>query len=188
MRAKDYNKINWHEYFAIDETSKSGLNWIVPKYYNGTPNYDRVGENAGSVVSTRNCEYWVVGFSFGTYLIHRILWVMMNGQVDTNSDIDHIDGNGLNNSHENLRCVTKSVNGRNRSRRCDNRSGETGIFYETTRTGQGYRACVVDENGVKHRKFFSLVKYDNAKELAILWKESKLKELNNAGYTSRHGL
>lgn len=43
------------------------------------------------------------------------------------------------------------------------------------------------KQGVKYRKFFSLNKYENAKELAVQWKESKLKELNYAGFTERHG-
>lgn len=187
MKPKDYNKIKWGDYFIIDETSKSGIKWIAPKYFRGKPKYDRIGTDVGSIVPSNRGKYWVVGLSFGTYLIHRIMWVMLYGEIDNEYDVDHIDGNGLNNTVGNLRCVTKSVNSRNKVLRTDNKSGVTGVQYEKTTKTEGYRACVIDEQGIKHRKFFSINKYENAKELAVQWKELKLKELNYAGYTERHG-
>jgi len=114
--------------------------------------------------------------------------VMMNGYVDISNDIDHLDGNGLNNKIANLRECSKSINSRNKRLRKDNITGMTSIFYEKTNTSEGYRACVIDRNGVKYRKYFSILKYgEDAKFLAEDWKANRLEELENAGFTDRHG-
>lgn len=49
------------------------------------------------------------------YLGHRLAWLWVYGDWPAN-DIDHIDGNPLNNSIANLRDVSKSVNLQNRRR------------------------------------------------------------------------
>lgn len=51
----------------------------------------------------------------------------MNGEFP-NNEIYHIDGNGLNNSWENLRIVTPSLNQRNRRLSKNNRSGFCGVM------------------------------------------------------------
>lgn len=197
MKPKDYN-LNWNEIFDYSEDSPSGLIWKVPQYFKGTPNYDRVGKPVGSKLKNknRNTEYWAVGLSEdrkrSTYLIHRIIWVMINGQVNDNLDIDHIDQNGLNNKIHNLRMVEKSINSRNKKKRCDNKSGVCGISYQSDKnaSSEGWRAVVIDENGNKYTKYYSVLKYgyEEAKELAISWRTAKLKQLCNAGYTDIHGV
>lgn len=192
MRAKDYTLIDWHSYFEYSEESPSGLVWKIPRLFKGVENYKRVGQPVGSKVITKNNSYWSVGLTVEgvrfTYALHRVIWVMFNGQVDINNDIDHLDGNGLNNNISNLRECTKSVNSRNQRIRIDNKTGTNSIFYEKTRTGEGFRACVVGEDGSKYRKFFSIGKYgENARLLAEEWKIDKLQEMGNAGFTERHG-
>lgn len=186
MKAKNYNR-DWSEFFELNEDSPSGLSWNCPRYYRGTPNYDRIGKPVGSVSKGRN-KYWVVGLGgVGSYLIHRIKWVMMNGSVSDDQDIDNIDGDGLNNKSENLREVEKKVNCRNKAKRSDNKTGFNCIYYCKTRTGSGYQAQFTNINGLTKTKFYSEYKYghDEALRLAKVWYDNQLTE--NNGYTDRHG-
>ena len=48
-------------------------------------------------------------------------------------EIDHIDGNGLNNSINNLRCVDKINNQRNKRISKLNTSGKLGVFFCNTK-------------------------------------------------------
>jgi len=57
---------------------------------------------------------------------HRLIWVIVTGEQP--EDIDHIDGNGLNNKWNNLRSVSHSMNGRNQKLPSNNKSGIAGIF------------------------------------------------------------
>lgn len=192
--AKNYN-INWSEYFEINAKSKSGLSWIKPKYYNGTPNYDRIGEDVGSIIKGVRNNYWIVGIGgLGSFLIHRIIWVMINGDIPYHKDIDHIDGDGLNNNHKNLREVDKTVNSRNKRIRSDNTTGVNGIHYIPSPTpnpkniSDSYGAQFSPEKGKILTKRFSLRKYGKEKafELAYDWLgEMKLKY--STAYSDRHG-
>lgn len=189
MKAKDYNK-DWSIYFRLNPESKSGISWNVPRYFNGSPNFDRVGSDVGSISKGKNNSYWTVGLGGeGSYLIHRIIWVMINGSVSDCNDIDHEDGDGLNNSLSNLREVAKTINSRNKRKRSDNKTGKTGITYIKTRTGSGHQANFYDIKRKRHSRFFSELKYglDNSLKLATDWYNLKKEEMINAGYTSRHG-
>lgn len=48
------------------------------------------------------------------FLVHRAVWEAFNGPIPEKYDIDHIDGNPLNNCLDNLRAVTHSENLKNR--------------------------------------------------------------------------
>ena len=63
-------------------------------------------------------------------------------------DIDHIDGNGLNNQRENLRLTTRSRNNlNNHNMRIDNKSGYRGVYYDN------YYGCWKAEIKVDKRKY-----------------------------------
>lgn len=191
MQAKDYN-LDWGELFEYDETSPSGLIWKAPQYFKGTPNYKRVGTPAGSK-GKGDKGYWSVGLCKhgvrSTYLIHRIIWVIHNASVHPDNDIDHRDGIRGNNLISNLRECSKSRNSRNSKKRLDNTTGVINISRHKTRTGDGFRACVIGLDGVKYRKFYSIDKFgeNQAFQIACEWYNEKLEELNGAGYTERHG-
>jgi hypothetical protein len=57
-----------------------------------------------------------------TVSIHRLI-------LDCPEDVDHIDGDGLNNRRGNLRCVTRSQNNMNSGRFRNNTSGFRGVCW-----------------------------------------------------------
>lgn len=58
---------------------------------------------------------------------HRVAWAIYYG--DFTKEIDHIDGDRMNNRISNLRAVTRSENCRNRGIRSDNTSGRVGVYW-----------------------------------------------------------
>lgn len=63
------------------------------------------------------------------YDSHRLAFLYMTGKFP-NGVVDHIDGNGLNNSWSNLRDVEQRHNSRNRhNRKKKSSTGEVGIYY-----------------------------------------------------------
>jgi len=66
--------------------------------------------------------------------MHRVIWEYYNGNIPDGMVIAHIDGNGLNNILENLRCVTPSDRSKNHSICKNNKSGCTGVKWEQRRS------------------------------------------------------
>lgn len=77
-----------------------------------------------------------------TIHLHRIII----GNFDSNIQIDHINGNGLDNRKANLRIATSSQNRRNLSRL---KSNNTSGFRGVTKHGNGWRARISAGNGKK---------------------------------------
>ena len=100
----------------------------------------RAGKVAGGIAYYgRHCRYIRLSIGGKKYLAHRIARLMVRGVFPTN-EIDHIDGNGLNNKISNLREATKAENLRNK-RRYDtgNRSSCTGVaLHKKTGLWQAY--------------------------------------------------
>jgi hypothetical protein len=86
------------------------------------------------------------------YTAHRLAWMHVYGRWPV-GDIDHIDGNALNNAFANLREVSRSVNMQNQRRaRADNKSGFLGVHAR----GPGkYRAEITTPSGKKRLGTFS---------------------------------
>ncbi len=80
---------------------------------------------AGRVVgSVMNTGYrWIRVPGYGTMLGHRLAWAIHHGRWPT--EIDHRDGDKLNNRLDNLREVTRAQNNHNRPTRA--RSGYKGV-------------------------------------------------------------
>jgi len=90
------------------------------------------------------------GSSQRTILMHRVLMGEPEGL-----DVDHRDGNGLNNNRTtnggNLRIATASQNGCNRHIRKDNTSGFKGVV----RSRGGWRASIVLNGKRQHLGYFA---------------------------------
>lgn len=88
------------------------------------------GCEAGCVEINRNTSYRRI-CAFGWRVrAHRLAWLLFYGHWPV-GEIDHVDGDGLNNRMINLRCVTRSQNQRNRRVGKKNRSGVLGVSWES---------------------------------------------------------
>ncbi len=129
-----------------------------------------LGERAGSFDKD---GYLIVRVRNQTSSIHRIVWVYHNGEIPAGFEIDHVDGDKLNNRIENLRLTTRSVNCSNQRKRIDNTSGVCGVTFMKDRLK--YRAQV---RGVR------LGQFDTKEEAA----EAVAKYRSySGGFTERHG-
>jgi len=86
------------------------------------------GKKAGGLVKGwGETKYQVINLDGKKFKAHRIIWKMING-VDP-EEIDHINGNGLDNRVVNLRDVTRSGNGKNKKIQVSNSSGLSGVYW-----------------------------------------------------------
>lgn len=63
-------------------------------------------------------------------LAHKVIYAIVHGKMP-DGDIDHLDGNPMNNRIENLRDVSKSENQHNHKIPKNNTSGFTGVTWST---------------------------------------------------------
>lgn len=103
-----------------------------------------------------------------THYMHHIVL----GQVPTRPlEVDHIDGNGLNNKRSNLRIVTKSQNQQNKSR-SHGSSRFRGVYWDRSRDKWHAQVCL---NG----KMINLGRYSSEEEAGAV--SYKFREENFIG-------
>lgn len=105
---------------------------------------------------------------------HLIIWFLKHKVWPV--EVDHIDGNGLNNKLENLREVTREINNKNHRRQKNNSSGITGVNYR--KDINKWRAY-----SYKNRSQVQLGVFDTLLDAACVRKSYE----NINGYTKRHG-
>lgn len=119
------------------------------------------GDTAGCVaIKLDGRRYLVIRISQKNYYAHRLAVLWMTGEFP-DFLIDHRNGNGLNNSWDNLRLATDSQNSYN-SKRNAGRSGYRGVWYEDR---SGRYVAVISHEG----KRTNLGTYDTAEEAARVW-------------------
>lgn len=79
---------------------------------------------AGSVAGTPKDNYISIGMDKKTYYAHRLAYMYMYGEIPDGYEIDHIDGDGTNNSIGNLRLVDRLDN-------CNNLSNAKGYYFDS---------------------------------------------------------
>lgn len=106
-------------------------------------NAKMAGKQAGCVKGNGYVQVYV---NNRPHYAHRLIWILEHGDIPM--QIDHINGNGLDNRLQNLRSVSPAENARNSRIRSDNKTGVLGVFWHDAR--QKYRA-EIRVNGVnKH--------------------------------------
>ena len=106
-----------------------------------------INEEAGSITSY---GYRSVMFNNKNIKTHRIIYMMFNDTLP--KEIDHIDGNRLNNNIDNLRAVTSCQNKCNAKLRADSKSGINGISW--SKTNKKWHAYLNINNKRKNIGFF----------------------------------
>lgn len=91
----------------------------------------KAGQIAGSIHSRHG--YAIIRIDGKDLLQHRAAWLYVTGE-EPSGDIDHIDGNKLNNTFKNLRVVSETVNSQNQRRaHTGSRSGILGVYPKGNR-------------------------------------------------------
>jgi len=171
--------VDWNELFYYDETSPSCLRWKVDRY---SGRYYSIleasaGDIAGGVTSE---DYWKVRCCGSKNFAHRIVYTLKFGVIPDNMQIDHIDGNRLNNKISNLRAISKLVNSRNKKSESRNTSGFVGVYRTRSYwTASWYCATTLKQ---KTRNFCTL-KYgeDLAFDKAIAYRVAMIFKQNMLG-------
>lgn len=119
------------EYFSYDPET-GVVTWIK----RGT-RQSRIGAEVGWVTRSKNHkrEYLKVSFRGEEFLLHRVIMGIITGVMPAypHDEVDHENGNGLDNRQCNLRLVTKGVNMKNKRRYKNNVSGYCGVAFRASR-------------------------------------------------------
>ena len=91
-----------------------------------TFNKQFAGKVAGATRNKGAKQYTYITIGGSVYSAHSLTWFMYNGKPPTHH-IDHINGNSLDNSIENLRDVTQAENNKNIKMTKKNKSGCVGV-------------------------------------------------------------
>jgi hypothetical protein len=104
-------------------------------------------------------------------LLHRLL---MGLSVGDPLMVDHRDGDGLNNTRENLRLATATINMRNRVRNSNNTSGVSGVHFRAKHGSAGAWVAVACREGRSVTKTFGCLRRGSAaaERLAIAWRKA----------------
>ncbi len=131
------------------------LSWVA----RGVPKFDNrlAGKVAGAV---RPDGYRAVGFQGKHYLAHRLAWRLHYGEWPEN-ELDHINGDKLDNRIKNLRICTTAENRRNMPTRKNKTSRFSGVRKSrdawSVVVDSKYRGCFAseDEAGAHAAKLYA---------------------------------
>lgn len=128
-----------------------------------------------SIAGCFDGRYIQIRFFGKKYRVHRLIFLYHNGYLPEN--IDHIDGNPLNNKIENLRAATKSQNNCNRKISQNNTSGIKGISWNKERMKW---EVYIDKDHKRYR-LGRYVSIDEAKEKLRNFRKEIHGEFHNNG-------
>jgi hypothetical protein len=106
---------------------------------------------AGNEAGWEDRFYHRITINRKTYHAHRIAWLLTYGSWPVDQ-IDHINGNGLDNRLENLRAVSSIENLRNQKIPKNNTSGTIGVSFDKRK--QYYLASIMINGKSKNLGYF----------------------------------
>ena len=147
--------------------------WAIPKKGRG--------KVAGAVCKNRNVNYISIMVNGVKYPAHRLAFLIVEGSLpEVGLEVDHINGDGLDNRWSNLRVVTKAENQRNRFLSSNSGSGFTGVRYiKPSRGRKGFWHARLRYN----RKEINLGSFDNIIDAVA----ERIRANKKYGFSSRHG-
>jgi hypothetical protein len=168
------------ECFQLDPSLPCGLRWALDRPLSHFKNEsvckrwktNHEGQACGFI---SNNGYYYLKFDKVRYANHRIIFAIHNNTTDfQDKQIDHIDGNVLNNSPQNLRLVTASQNQFNRKKQKNNSTGHKNISF--VKRLNKYRCAMQVEGKDIYIGLFNTI------EEAIINRDTKFKELTGEFY------
>lgn len=169
-----HDRFEYNEETGILKWKEAPLDFFKTQRACSKFNSQFAGKEAGRAVVKGRNVYIVVGLDGLYYLEHRIIWKMLYNEEP--EEIDHDDGDGLNNRPWNLKHGSRQDNQKNRRMNINNTSGCTGVRFNPI-TGLWQAAINIDG------KWTHLGSYPT-KDEAIKVRFAKEHEL---GYSLRHG-
>lgn len=174
------------EILEYDPESPSGLRWKVDRGHKGSG--AKAGDRPGTLWKDKaGYRCWTLHAARKQWYAHRVVWMLVHGEIPIGMQIDHLDGDALNNRIENLRVVTPALNSRNQFKSNRNRTGVVGVHYDRRR---GCYAATWHEDYKLKQKSFKVSEHGavGALQLAQQHRIQMIERLNSlgAGYTDRH--
>ena len=166
---RDGNKLNNKlDNLYLKEEANYGTDWSwFYDYQDGVLVSKRTKKPVGSVTEK---GYLRLRVKAGGFYAHRIIWEMFHGTIPLNKQVDHIDGDKLNNRIENLRLADNSQNQANTPVRKTNNTGIKGSFF-VKKTGK-YQSAITWQNTT-----YYLGNFDTAEEAGEAYRK-KAEELH----------
>ena len=148
------------------EPSSGHLIWKVGR---------NIGQRAGTLRKTMGYrQVKVIGTCYNE---HRIIMLIVHGDLPEGMQVDHINHDKGDNRLVNLRFATQTQNGRNAKLHVTNTTGVTGVIYN--KKYAKYRAQINIKDKCKY-----LGQYDTLEEAASAREEANIKY----GFHKNHGL
>lgn len=88
------------------------LSHFVRDHVGKTWNTRYAGQPVGCACKFRNQEYMLTAIDGKSYKLHRVIWKLLTGEEP--AEVDHKNGNGLDNSKDNIRSASRKHNTWNR--------------------------------------------------------------------------
>lgn len=133
-------------------------------------------DKAGSIAAgSGGKSYLQIMVDGKRYLAHRLAWIHRHGHFPPH-EIDHINGDGVDNRLCNLRSVTGSENRKNRRLQSNNISGTCGVYWHKA-SGKWQAQIKVDS------KYLHLGSFEDINDAVKARKEADIKY----GFHENHG-
>jgi hypothetical protein len=128
----------------------------------------KIGDIVGYIDSGQKPLYRRTQLDGKKHRVHRLIFLYHYGHITPGMDIDHIDGNSLNNRIDNLREATRSQNLQNSKISSNNTSGVKGVLWDKKYRRWEVRLSI--EGKVKY-----LGQYKTLEEAEAVVKEARVK-------------